>query len=165
MIEGLSQNNTEGVRELYKTNPTAAKILDYFANRERSGAVQVNRVQGLFPDLKRSEIIATFRQLESLGFGRFLAGRRSKGSRFLPKVSLRDLGQAAAGADIIVRTVENPIDADDEPATIRHPSISTIRHLFRLRPNFLVQIELPSDLTQKEAERLALNIRALPFES
>ncbi len=40
----------------------------------------------------------------------------------------------------------------------------TIGHRFVLRPDFQVQLELPQDLNQREANRLAEFIRTLPFE-
>ena len=37
------------------------------------------------------------------------------------------------------------------------------RHSFQLRPDASIALELPSDLTQLEARRLAEFIRTLPF--
>jgi hypothetical protein len=58
---------------------------------------------------------------------------------------------------------EVPADAvADEPVTAENLPAS-LRHEFQLRDGYKVAMDLPSDMTEKEAERLALFIKALPF--
>lgn len=148
----------DDLRALYKTSAPAAKILDHFASRVRDRkAVEVDRLMTILPEITRADIIDVFRKLEGLGFGQFVVGRRGASSRFVRKVSLPSLGKAAAGQDSVIPIAEDSDDADDEPITIHHE--------YRLRPTFAAHIELPADLTVKEAERLAGFIRTLPFES
>ena len=61
------------------------------------------------------------------------------------------------GEGQIVQAVEDADQEDLQP--------SAIKHSYRLRPDFIVQIELPADLNAREAERLADFIKTLPFEA
>lgn len=152
----LHQDRLDALRALYKTSSTAAKMLDHFASRVKDRkVVEVDRMMAILPDITRADIIDVFKKLEELGFGRFVVGRRGASSRFEREVSLISLGRAAAGQDAIIAVADDSDDADEAV---------TIRHEYRLRPNFSAQIELPADLTVKEAERLASFIRTLPFE-
>ncbi|SRR5579885_476930 len=152
------EDRTDALRAFYKTSTAAAKILDHFASRVRDRkVVEVDRLERLLPDITRADIIDVFKKLDELGFGRFVVGRRGASSRFKPKVSLPSLGKAAAGLGAIAAVAEDSNDAEDEAITISHQ--------YRLRPTFVARIDLPADLTEKEAERLASFIRTLPFES
>lgn len=156
-MEPLNGERIDQLRALYKTSAAAAKILDHFASRVRDrSVVEVDRIEQVLPDITRADIIDVFRKLEELGFGRFVVGRRGASSRFEREVSLPSLGKAAAGQGTIVAAANDSDDADEE--------LATIRHQYRLRPTFAAQIDLPADLTEKEAERLASFIRTLPFE-
>lgn len=157
-MEPLNEDRTDALRTFYKTSAAAAKILDHFASRVRDRkVVEVDRLEKLLPDITRADIIDVFKQLDELGFGRFVVGRRGASSRFEREVSLPSLGKAAAGLGAIVAIAEDSDDAEDEAITISHQ--------YRLRPTFVAQIDLPADLTENEAERLAGFIRTLPFES
>lgn len=154
----LDDDRIDTLRALYKTSEVAAKILDHFASRVRDRrVVKVDQIEKVLSDITRADIIDVFRKLEELGFGRFVVGRRGASSRFEREVSLPSLGKAAAGQGTIVAASNDSDDTDEEPATVRHQ--------YRLRPTFAAQIELPADLTEKEAERLASFIRTLPFAS
>ncbi len=155
--ETLNQDRIDALRALYKTSAPASKILDHFASRIRDRkVVEVDRLMKILPEITRADIIEVFKKLGELGFGQFVVGRRGASSRFERKVSLPSLGRAAAGHDSVIAIAEDSDDAGDEPITIHHE--------YRLRPTFTAQIELPADLTVKEAERLASFIRTLPFE-
>jgi hypothetical protein len=156
--ESLNNDAVERLQALYKSSSPAAKILDNFASRARDRrVVEVDRLEQILPDLARTEIIELFRKLDEFGFGQFLIGRRGAPSRFEWDVSLRSVGQAAAGQGTIVHT---PQDLDDGVQPVH-----AIKHPYRLRADFIAQIELPADLTTREAERLAEFIKTLPFES
>ena len=62
-------------------------------------------------------------------------------------------------ADAVAR-LENPI-AEELEATVTKAE-SLLSHVYHLRPSLKVSIELPADITEKEAERLSQFIRSLP---
>jgi hypothetical protein len=68
------------------------------------------------------------------------------------------VGQAAAGETEQVEemTEEELREEEGEPL---------LRHTYRLRPDVVVDFDLPRSLTPAEAERLAQYIRTLPFET
>jgi hypothetical protein len=55
--------------------------------------------------------------------------------------------------------LEKPVSSPPDVHTT-----GTISHRFVLRPDFRVDVDLPADMTQAEARRLAAFITSLPFE-
>jgi hypothetical protein len=156
MAAALDSNRVEMLQALYKASESAAKILSNFATRKRDRkVVEVGRLEEILPDLTRGEIVDVFKKLAEFGCGSFLVGRRGAASRFVWDVSLRSVGKAAMGQGT-VEAVSEETDEEDGP-------MPSIRHEFSLRPDFRVQIELPANLTAREAARLADFIRTLPF--
>jgi len=155
-LASLDRDRIERLQALYKANASVAKILDNLAARKRDRKiVEVGRLKEILPDVKRTEIVEVFKELAELGFGRFMVGRRGAASRFEWDVSLRSVGRAAMGKGTVEAASE---ELDDEETT---PPI--IRHEYRLRSDFTAQIELPANLTTREAARLADFLRTLPF--
>jgi hypothetical protein len=153
----IDNGKVEKLQALYKSSGPASKILDNFASRLRDRkSVEVDRLEQIFPDLTRTEIIEFFRKLDEFGFGQFLIGRRGAQSRFEWNVPMRSVGKVAAGQGTIVHTD----DSDEEDR-----QVPAIKHPYCLRADFIAQIELPLDLTTREAERLAEFIKTLPFKS
>jgi len=91
----------------------------------------------------RQDIIAFLKQLANAGFGNFKNGRRGRPSRF---VWSKGIERAAAGS---VATRGNRVD--------------TLGHEYRLRPDYVVRLELPADLTPREARRLGDFVSTLSF--
>jgi hypothetical protein len=152
----LDSDRVGVLQALYKTSAPAAKVLGNFATRKRDRKViEVARLEEILPDLSRGEIVDVFKKLAELGFGSFLVGRRGAASRFVWDVSLCSVGRAAMGQGTVKAVSEEP-DEEERPTL-------TIRHEFSLRPDFKAQIELPVNLTAREAARLADFLRTLPF--
>lgn len=63
-------------------------------------------------------------------------------------------------ADAVAR-LEDPTSAASAEAAINDNALLT--HEYHLRPSLKVSIELPADITEKEAERLSLFVRSLPY--
>jgi len=160
--------NIEDLRELYSDSTVAQVILNYFATRQRNkNETTVDRLQQALEaegkNISRREAVDFFKRLERLGCGKFLAGRRGRKSRFQWKVPSVSVGQAARGTTATIEAIPDATQAPDtEPALAAVCLVLT--HTFQLRPDYQVRIELPPDITNKEAARLAEFIRALPFE-
>ena len=153
-----------GLRDLYKTNDAAKRLLDRFAERKNDANFTTAARAADLAGASHGEIIALFRELDRVGAGEFKVGRRGAASRMVWHYSVRSLGAAAQG------TAEpEAIDPTDEGKEIEADLVEAeyelgwIIHTFQLRPAQRVTIKLPADLTAREAERLAGFIRQVPF--
>lgn len=108
-------------------------------------------------DLKRSQVTAAFKKLQSLGLGTFVTGRKGWESRFVFAERVTVIARLLAGEEIDV--IEH--DLKEEDAQV-FPEF--IEHSFALRPDFTLNIELPGDLTEFEAKRLAQFFGCLAFQ-
>ncbi len=107
--------------------------------------------------LRRRAIVSWMKSLESVGAGRFVVGRGSKQSRFRWAISPRAFIAAVAG--------EQPTNTTKSKPFLDEESGQGIRHEFRLRPDFVVELTLPTDLSSFEASRLAAFVQTLPFSA
>lgn len=152
--------NLTGIKELYKRNAIARDFLDHAAQRERDRTeTTAERTIAILADagrkISRGDAIDLFRRLEELGCGQFVIGRRGAPSRFVWAVGIVSVGKAAAGESQTVDVIpETPIQTRE-----------TVNHLYHLRPDRQITLELPIDLTSREAERLAAFIRTLPMNT
>lgn len=99
----------------------------------------------------RGALVRFLKDLQELGYGRFVTGRRGHKSRFEWSLSILHLSEAGS--------VES---TSDENQGAEPPEIIT--HTFVLRSNYTVSLGLPSDLTAAEARRLSMFIASLPFD-
>lgn len=153
-----------GLRRLYAENPIARAFLDHSANRRYNQAEsKVDRVMQILGqngnEVPRSDIVAMFRALEQYQCGQFIIGRRGWPSRFVWSVGMISVGRAATGEISEIETLAQEPGEDVAAAT------EALVHSFHLRPQWEVNLELPSDLTTNEAHRLADFIKSLPFEA
>jgi hypothetical protein len=160
-----SQIPAKKLTELYKKSPAARSMLDEFARRERNKSeTKVDNLLHLRVEsrpITRGEIIEVFQELEQIGCGDFIVGRKGHRSRFRWGVALTTVARAAAGEDLQIENLSEEDLAQDADI----PEGDSETHSYRLRRNLKVEFELPLDLTHAEAARLADFIRTLPFEA
>ncbi len=142
------------LREVY--SGSAKAMLDDFASRTNSQRITkvdqiLNRLRSA--DVQRSEAIALFRKLQDFGYGKFIEGRKGHPSRFVWSSSPIDVGKAAQG-DESITSVSIDAATDDNFGEMRD-------YVFPLRIGTDATFELPTDLTQKEAERLSAFLKTL----
>ena len=157
-----TQPDVKGLKALYKGGAAASAILDHFASRERNWtSTAVDRLmQNVGREgkaISRGEAIEVLKKLADLGCGSFVVGRRGRPSRFEWSVGMVGVGKAAAGESVEIEEVSQD-DPNEETSEQSFP------HRFQLRPDFLVEVSLPGNLTNAEASRLADYIRTLPFD-
>lgn len=92
-------------------------------------------------DLKRSQVTAAFKKLQGLGLGTFVTGRKGWESRFVFAERVTVIARLLAGEEIDV--IEHELEEEDAQV---FPE--SIEHLFNLRPDFTLSVELPSDLSE-----------------
>ena len=145
------------LREAYNSGVSAKAMLDDFAGR--TNAQRITRVDQVLNRLRnanvqRWEAIAVFRKLEELGHGTFIEGRKGHPSRFVWSSSAIDVGKAAQGETTPITLVSLDAAADEGPSELRS-------YVFPLRSGTDARLDIPTDLTTKEAERLAAFLRTL----
>ncbi|MBC04375.1 MAG: hypothetical protein CMJ34_13905 [Phycisphaerae bacterium] len=97
---------------------------------------------------------------QKAGYGTFTIGRRGYATRMAwvqPPESSAPAEDASAPALAAATPAAVATSADESDAS------QTVRHSLRLRADLTVQIELPINLTDREAERLAHWVQALPL--
>jgi hypothetical protein len=153
----------ERLKSFYRQSKGVQAICDHLAAEEKNQTeTQLKRVLWQLEedgsDFRRSEIIEAFRALEEAGCGRYVEGRRGWPSRFVWAVPSLHLAAAAKGQRGLQR------DEDSEEDSSVEDDEELIEHCFVLRPGLVVALELPSDLSRSEADRLAAFVQALPFD-
>ena len=156
--------NVEAIRDLYNSNSTARAFFDHAAkrSRNRSETTVERTIQNLSDNgttISRADVVKFFQKLQDLDCGKFIPGRHNHRSRFAWELELTSVARAAAGEpeDVQVTISSDPEEFDAEDWLLTHD--------FHLREDFKAQINLPYDLTREEADRLAMFIKALPFET
>jgi hypothetical protein len=163
MTKAQSGVDLKRLRELYGSDATARSVLDHLASRERNWATTtVDRIYANVSSdgagVSRADIVRVFRELEACRCGEFKAGRRKWPSRFEWSVEMVGVGQAAAQETDKVEQI-----SEDDRRDVSDTNV--LKHSFRLRRDLTVVFELPSDLSQTEALRLADFIKTVPFSS
>lgn len=184
----MDQATLESLRNYAATDALAHRAFEILAQRQRKRAELT--VEILMRDMgcARADVVKFLKRLGGLGCGRFLAGRGSKQSRFRWRYAMYSVAQVALGQGLSLE--ELPWEEEEEaqeggspessdgaasmytrflPAGIDVQSVPSvpvsrtrlINHTYPLRPDLLVPLSLPADLTAQEAERLAGFIRAL----
>jgi hypothetical protein len=182
MVEVEAANvSVEGLREVCRSSEDAIILFEYFAKRryntsetKTNALLRAIRKEG--NDVRKPLVIDIFRKLENLGCGQYVEGRRGRPSRFRWAVTLTSVGKAATGraatvdsigrgvaaAPTDVESTEGPLVSGQETSEGSRP-VKIMTHQFNLRPNYTVTLDLPSDITSVEAERLSRMILTLPF--
>jgi hypothetical protein len=147
------------LRELAEADGIARAFFEYAASRERNRTeTPVDRILSMVeqngPEVSRGDLIRVLRRLEELGCGRYVEGRHGYPSRFAWTISIIEVGRAGLGESAPMVPAPAPVQQ----------AAGTLTHLYNLRADFQVEIELPADLTPREAERLSAFIRSLPIE-
>ena len=156
------------LKQFYTTSLQAKAIFDDFAMRKYNAVS--TKVDGLETRLRRAghefprrDVVSVLKRLADAGCGTFVTGRRGQPSRLKWSVQLTSVAKAAKGEGSAVAKLDPTEVAvteeeDDVPAGL-------LRHPFRLRPELTLNLELPDNLTTKEAMRLADFVKTLPFDA
>ncbi|UFN51584.1 hypothetical protein LPC08_25305 (plasmid) [Roseomonas sp. OT10] len=159
MSEEISQAKAKALQSLYR-DPDNHPFFTWAAGRQkdsRETSVDTVRRHG---QLGHEAAVGLLQDLANAGFGRFVVGRRGAKTRIVWDYSIRDVGAAASGSTKEIHKVDEDEVVEDEAAEGDDGAL--VEHVFNLRPGLRISIELPADLTSREAERLAKFIEALP---
>jgi hypothetical protein len=167
MQKRLSDDMAPRLVDLYKADPVARKIFDWLAERVNdANETPIDRAAEKAA-ASYADAFKVFRVFEEIGIGRVIEGRRGHKTRFAWAFSVKSVGAAAreerTGLSDIEPTPKAGDQKDDARAEVA--SLRTFPHRLQLRPDFELKLELPHDLSAKEAERIATWARSLPFDN
>ena len=166
-----SEIDCQKLRNAYRS-PHMKLVMDYFATSTQINGIEieVDILEEYFKDnpfFGRASIIDSFKILEKLGWGYFIIGRKGGKSRFRATIAgISSIGRIAS------HTPEEAIESQEGYRELAFEQGSyeskkgvsnLLLHAYYLRENFVINLELPGDLTVLEAERLAGHIKTLPF--
>ena len=162
--------DVQALRAAYNRYPAIKIVMDYVAGRKNNaGEMTADRLETIFErgeaPLTRGEIIQTFKDLENLGLGQFMVGRRGQPTRFIWRVQMIEAGRSARGEAVTIPALGAGIDEQEStPPAVGLTKPHVISHFFNLRPEFTVEVALPKDFSEREAARFSEFVRTLPFE-
>lgn len=153
-----SDQGSAALRKYVSQNDVARRLFDSFAQRKKDAQETTVDRAAVLSNADYSSMLAVFKELHQLGLGHFIPGRHGYPSRIEWHYSIKSLAEIARGESQEPREVA--VDADQVDS--EHET-STLKHEFQLRDGLKIKFELPSDLNEKEADRLANFIKTLPF--
>ena len=104
----------------------------------------------------RPSAIATLRSWEKHRWGKFIVGRRGSETRF----------QISPAATKALKGMAPPPTTAVTSRTSKSPAPAKpifVDHLFKLRPDLELKLNLPTDLTDREASRIARFVETVPL--
>lgn len=172
--KGQTSPDVNGLRRLYRGDALAQRFFDHLAARSKNAReTTVDRLLHVLSrdgqDVARRDLIGLLQALQEHDAGEFIVGRRGQPSRFRWAVGMIGLAKAVRGEeDAAIQAIDEsealPDINGDEPHEEERAAPGTIRHVYQLRPDTQVRLDLPANLTTKEALRLAEFIKTLPFD-
>ncbi len=166
MIKILDADLSDKLKRIYTSNKGAKALLDSFATRKRDVAETSVRRAAQLANMDYIEILKTLRELAQAGAGEFKVGRKGLKSRIVWEYGVRSLAAAALGEGVPIKLdLEKLSDLEEAEYAEDAANSDDATHEFLLRPAKKIRFALPSDLTKREAERLAGFIKSLPFNS
>ena len=154
------------LRKMYKDSTTTAyrRLLEHCRDRPTDRReTSVDRFAELLSEqnVTRRDVVAFFKELAALDIGTFFAGRHSKPSRLVWNKSLRSVGLVATGASEELRDFGSGNEEATGMGTLPMSMPEWRRWKFPLRPDLDIELNLPANLTTREASRLAAYIGSL----
>ena len=108
---------TEAIRALYQSSPDAERLFDWTASLGRDAyETTIDRMSEKL-QISRGAAISLARQLEDVGCGDFILGRRGSTSRFRWAYSRVSLGRVASGETEELTEASDPISETEEEAS------------------------------------------------
>lgn len=158
----MDEHNFSQLKRAYQEDEVFQLVCDHFSNR--SGNQYNTKVDTLFRhikrdsvegNVKRSQVVRALRFFENAGGGRYIKSKY--GSTFEWSIRTKELCERIAEND------EWDIVFFEKEEEQRPDGTPTLIHKFHLREDYIVDIELPVDLTETEAFRLSNFTGTLSF--
>jgi hypothetical protein len=156
----------QGLRALYRgEDKDYEAFFKSAATRHRNRwTTSIENMRKMFDgSYEDAKIVA--KEMQKLGVGNYIWGRHGAESRVVWKFRLDSIGQVAVGQheDLVEKDADTEAEEESDDDAVRAPD-GYLSHNFTLRLNETITLNLPADLTETEANRLAEFVKALPFE-
>ena len=155
-----------GLRDLYADNDVAKRLFDNFVTRKKDMRLTFAVRAAQIANAAQGDILALFRALDELGAGVLKLGRHGSKTRIEWLYGQASLGRIAMGQTSqpeLIKIEDKDVEFT-EAESLPNLNDYLIAHTFQLRTDLQVKLNLPVDLTRKEAERLAGFISQVPFD-
>ena len=173
----MDQAAVNALHSLYQSRPDFIEFFQALRSRERNrSAITVENFLKA-PEIDKSnyngqtlarKVREFFNELENVGLGELIIGRRRAKTRFVLKVPLGEINKVI---DMLDKREMPEASRSPESHPRRENELSTehvsrmVIHKYILRHDCNITIDLPIDLTVNEAERLSGFIKTLPINS
>jgi hypothetical protein len=172
MNELTDNGKVKQLQALNATSKAASAFFEQASARQRHQTETLVRRAAEVCHVEYWQMKEVFQKLAEMGIGTYITGRRGFESRVRWLYGLRSIGRAARGEQQALVSLQDEDfgpeeDEGVEPTvalTVAEATHIVTEHSYKLRPNHTLQLTLPTDLSAREAERLAGWIRTLPFE-
>ncbi len=161
----LDNDKIDAIRRLSEANLDFIEFFRVLALRQRNqketdvDVLVKGTNENIGPEYERRRLVRIFfKELEKVGIGTLRIGRRGKPTRFIWKTGMLEVVRTVGTDEGGSNTIEN-LQSDEESK----PRI--LAHRYNLRENYVVNIDLPVNLTEIEAERLSAFIKSLPLKN
>lgn len=173
----LSVNGSE-LKKVSDSNETARSIRKFLAERIRNTPItdlprtkmEILRSGGTVDE---AQFIEYWKALDRIGVGTYFKGRGINKDTFTWKYSLKIIAQAAVTGDIseLSKHVQKPrphankAPAKPKPQLVTAPKEKPVAanktvHVY-LRPDFMIELNVPSDFSKEEAQQLCRSVSRL----
>lgn len=160
------------IKSFVDSSEVAKRFFEHLAGRVKSYRITTVERAMAITRHGRKEVVDMFKQMDELGMGNFIVGRRTGVSRFEWSLPMTDVAKAAFGefdlTDIEPLEEEElqELDAEETEEEAEVESTGLVKHSFALRPRSAPFVfSLPADLTEHEAQRLSRFMLTLPVET
>jgi hypothetical protein len=161
--------NTDQIRRLAdfcQEDGDARKLNSWLSNLKehpKSGCTRIRELESAL-NISHRKAISIFKRLEKIDIGFITPGRHGYATRLTWKCSLLELAKELWKE---LEERETRELSDEEGAKSQNtatPRQDQLEHSYVLRPDFVVRVRLPLDITKNETERLANWARTLAFD-
>jgi hypothetical protein len=180
----IDEADLRNLQDIYKANANTKLAFKYFSScTPEENTVTAEELDKFFKENgvsdARPQIVRLFQDLQNRHFGEYKIGRRTQKTRFISsRLNLRKLGKIVlqgsqasitmaekmGQSSTIGNTPQNNTESDQKAFfTSVESGIDMVPYPFPLRPNLTITLNLPKNLTDSEADRLAGYIKALPI--
>lgn len=167
----ISSDKVTLIQRLYEESEVGRRFLNWAASRQRDAAETEVITASNVTNISQKEIRTLFKEMENIGLGSLIEGRKGNRTRFSWVFSLKSIGKAATkqvtelkDIDISEITLPEELDVTKSVESINDAPKGMITHTFQVRSDLSINVSLPSDLNSKEADRISAWIKTLPFQ-
>lgn len=154
--------NLESLKQLTKHNRNANRLFEWLVDHESAVKVlSVSKAEAVL-DIDYYELVSVFKELETIGAGNFIVGRKGHDSRFIWKYDTQGLGKInhkySIGSLAFNPAFLSPVPSNAievlAPSKKKKDQENEITHTFNLRQDFAVEINLPINFDYDDCQRM-----------